>query len=135
MEASLLIPSLLVNCTLNSLAKSLSQCCKLSLKSPEGSGYYDIYIYILHLHFSDQIQIRIFEIHNLRVFLGKDLKKAFLTSGLSSIQIIGRVFLNPYLSCFLYVCSVCLRRFIFQVILKKKNIHRLQFKILIILLS
>ena len=38
---------------------------------------------------------------------------------LSSIQIIGRLFLNPYLSCFLYVCSVCLRRFIFQV--KKKN--------------
>ena len=26
----------------------------------------------------DQIQIRIFEIHNLSVFLGKDLKKAFL---------------------------------------------------------
>ena len=38
---------------------------------------------------------------------------------LSSIQIIGRLFLNPYLSCFLYVCRVCLRRFIFQV--KKKN--------------
>ena len=28
---------------------------------------------------------------------------------LSSIQIIGRLFLNPYLSCFLYVWSVCLR--------------------------
>ena len=38
MGASLLIPSLLVNCTLSSLAKSPNQCCKLSLKSPEGSG-------------------------------------------------------------------------------------------------
>ena len=38
---------------------------------------------------------------------------------LSSIQIIGRLFLNPYLSCFLYVCNACLRWFIFQVI--KKN--------------
>ena len=38
---------------------------------------------------------------------------------LSAIQIIGRLFLNPYLSCFLYVCSVCLRRFIVQ--FKKKN--------------
>ena len=45
---------------------------------------------------------------------------------LSSIQIIGKLFLNPYLSCFLYVCSVCLHRFIFQVI-TKKTIHRLQF--------
>ena len=36
-----------------------------------------------------------------------------------SIQIIGRLFLNSYFSCFLYVCSVCLRLFIFQV--KKKN--------------
>ena len=53
---------------------------------------------------------------------------------LSSIQIIGKLFLNPYLSCFWYVCNVCLRRFIFQVI-KKKTIHRLQFLILIILLS
>ena len=85
-------------------------------------------------------------------FFGKGFEKLFLTSGfskkkmvlslltyvggallslshiipcLSSIQIIGRLFLNPYLSCFLYVCSVCLRRFIFQV--KKKTIHRLQF--------
>ena len=32
---------------------------------------------------SDQIQIRIFEIHNLGVFLGKGLKKVFLTSGFS----------------------------------------------------
>ena len=38
---------------------------------------------------------------------------------LSSIQIIGRLFLNPYLSCFLYVCNACFRWFIFQVI--KKN--------------
>ena len=30
---------------------------------------------------SNQIQIRIFEIHSLRCFLGKDLKKVFLTSG------------------------------------------------------
>ena len=99
-------------------------------------------------------------------FLGKDLKKVFLTSGfpkkkrmvcnrcgtcmtsngtyvgdallilshylhiipcLSSIQIIDRLFLNPYLSCFLYVCSVCLCWFIFQVIKKKKTIHQLQF--------
>ena len=34
---------------------------------------------------------------------------------------ICRLFLNPYLSCFLYVCSVCLRRPIFQVIKKKKK--------------
>ena len=104
--------------------------------------------------FSDQIQIWIFDIHNLSgFFLGKDLKKVFFTSGfpnkngaqqmlydiltdpmlvrrlnlshlvhfipcLSSIYIC-RLLLNPYLSCFLYVCSVCLRRFIFQVIKKK----------------
>ena len=35
---SLLISLLLVNCTLSSLANSPNQCCKLSLKSPEGSG-------------------------------------------------------------------------------------------------
>ena len=35
----------------------------------------------LRVDSSDQIQIRIFEIHNLSVFLGKDLKKVFLTSG------------------------------------------------------
>ena len=29
---------------------------------------------------SDQIQIQIFDIHNLSVLLGKDLKKVFLTS-------------------------------------------------------
>ena len=46
MGASLLISSLLVNCNLSSLAKSPNHCCKLSLKSPEGSGQYDIYIYI-----------------------------------------------------------------------------------------
>ena len=39
MGASLLIPSLLVNCTLSSLAKSPNQCCELSLKSPKRSGY------------------------------------------------------------------------------------------------
>ena len=38
---------------------------------------------------------------------------------LSSIYF-RRLFLNPYLPCFLYVCSVCLRRFIFQVF---KNIY------------
>ena len=32
---------------------------------------------------SDQTQNPIFEIHNLSVFLGKDLKKIFLTSGSS----------------------------------------------------
>ena len=32
MEASLLIPSLLVNCTISSLVKSPNQCCKLSRK-------------------------------------------------------------------------------------------------------
>ena len=31
---------------------------------------------------------------------------------LSSIQIIGGLFLNSYLSCFLYVCSVCLSLFL-----------------------
>ena len=38
MGASSLIPSVLVNCILSSLAKSPNQCCKLSLKIPEGSG-------------------------------------------------------------------------------------------------
>ena len=32
---------------------------------------------------SDQIQIQIFEIHKLSFFLGKDLKKVFLTKGFS----------------------------------------------------
>ena len=41
---------------------------------------------------------------------------------LSAIQIIGRLFLNPYFSCLLYVCRVCLRRFIFQVKKKKQFI-------------
>ena len=38
---------------------------------------------ILWVDSSPQIQIRIFEIqiHNLSVFLGKDLKKIFLTGG------------------------------------------------------
>jgi len=36
---------LLVNRTLSSLAKSPNQCCKLSLKSPKGSGWYDIYTF------------------------------------------------------------------------------------------
>ena len=40
----------------------------------------------LRVDSSDQIQIRIFEIHNQSVFLEKDLKKVFLTSG----------FLNKY---------------------------------------
>ena len=39
--------------------------------------------YTLGVDSSDQIQIRIFEIQNLSVFLGKDLKKVFLTSGFS----------------------------------------------------
>ena len=34
----------------------------------------------LRMDSSDQIQTPIFEIHNLSVFLGKDLKKVFLTS-------------------------------------------------------
>ena len=38
--------SLLVICSLSNLTKSPNQCCKLSPKSPEGSGQYDIYIYI-----------------------------------------------------------------------------------------
>ena len=37
----------------------------------------------LRVDSSDQIQIRIVEIHNLSVFWGKDLKKVFLTSGFS----------------------------------------------------
>ena len=39
--------------------------------------------YTLGVDSSDQTQIRIFEIQNLSVFLGKDLKKVFLTSGFS----------------------------------------------------
>ena len=91
---------------------------------------------------SDQIQIRIFEVHNLSVFLGQDLKKVFLTSGSSKKEMVRDgsrtcmtlqlnlcwwrlIFKSPYLSFFLYVCSPCLRRFIFQVI--KKTIHRLHF--------
>ena len=46
-----------------------------------------------------------------------------------SIQIIGRLLLNPYFSCFLYVCSICLRRFIFPV-KKKKQFIGLSFKFL-----
>ena len=57
---------------------------------------------------------------------GVSLSLSHIIPCLSSIQIIGRLFLNPYLSCFLYVCRVSLRRFIFQVE-KKKAIHRLQF--------
>ena len=91
---------------------------------------------------SDQIQIRIFEVHNLSVFLGQDLKKVFLTSGSSKKEMVRDgsrtcmtlqlnlcwwrlIFKSPYLSFFLYVCSPCLRRFIFQVI--KKTFHRLHF--------
>ena len=37
----------------------------------------------LRVDSSDQIQIRIVEIHNLSVFGGKDLKKVFLTNGFS----------------------------------------------------
>ena len=91
---------------------------------------------------SDQIQIRIFEVHNLSVFLGQDLKKVFLTSVSSKKEMVRDgsrkcmtlqlnlcwwrlIFKSPYLSFFLYVCSPCLRRFIFQVI--KKTIHRLHF--------
>ena len=43
--------SLLVNCTLSSLAKSPNQCCKLSLKSLKGVDNMIFtlhYIYILH---------------------------------------------------------------------------------------
>ena len=37
--------------------------------------------FTLWVDYSDHFQIRNFEIHNLNVFLGKDLKKVFLTSG------------------------------------------------------
>ena len=37
---------------------------------------------------SDQIQIRIFEIHNLSVFLEQDLKKVFLTSGFTKKEMV-----------------------------------------------
>ena len=40
--------------------------------------------------FSDQIQIRIFDIHNLGVFLGKDVKKVFFTSGFPNIMVHNR---------------------------------------------
>ena len=50
---------------------------------------------------------------------GALISLGYIIPCLSSIKIIGRLFLNPYFSCFLYVCRVCLRRFIFQV--KKKN--------------
>ena len=39
---------------------------------------------------SDQIQIWSFEIHNVSVFLGKDLKKVLLTSGFSKIMVRNR---------------------------------------------
>ena len=57
---------------------------------------------------------------------GASLSFSHIIPCLWSIQIIGRLFLNPYFSCFLYVCSVCLRRVIFQV-KKKKTIHWLKF--------
>ena len=44
--------------------------------------------YTLGVDSSDQIQIRIFEIQNLSVFLGKDLKKVFLTSGFSQKKMV-----------------------------------------------
>ena len=47
-------------------------------------------------------------------------KKYFRKLHQSSIYI-SRLFWNSYFSCFLYVSSVCLHRFIFQVIQKKKN--------------
>ena len=54
--ASVLIPSLPVNCTLNSLAKSPNQCCKLSLKSPEGSGIIRYLNLNLNLNFRVSIE-------------------------------------------------------------------------------
>ena len=80
---------------------------------------------------SDQIQIRIFEIHNLSIFLVKDSKKVFLTSGFPNtnvwhvdgallwaiVYISFRVFhLFTFVDCFLtltchvfctYVVSAC----------------------------
>ena len=53
-------------------------------------------------------------------FGGVLLSLSHIIPCLSSIQIIGRLFLNPFLSCFLYVSRVCLRRFIFQVKSKKQ---------------
>ena len=44
----------------------------------------------------DQIQIRIFEIHNLSVFLGKDLKKVFSTSSFSKKKMIRNISM-PYM--------------------------------------
>ena len=38
MYGGIITYSFIVKCTLSSLAKSPNQCCKLSLKSPEGSG-------------------------------------------------------------------------------------------------
>ena len=124
------------------ISESKNGFCVFLGKSKNGSWIHKIHS--LWVDSSDQIQIRIFEIHNLSVFLGKDSKKVFLTDCnwtyvadaftfshelhiipcLLSIYI-RRLFWNPYLSCFLRICSVCLRRYIFQVI--KKTVDRLQF--------
>ena len=82
--------------------------------------------------FSDQIQIRIFDCwFTIWAFFWERIwKKVFLTNRFSKktlnlcwwplinferlVTFIRRRFLNPYLSRFLYGCSVCLRRFIFQ---------------------
>ena len=45
---------------------------------------------------SDPIQIRSFGIHNLNGFLGKDLKKVFLTSGFSRKKMVRKVQM-PYI--------------------------------------
>ena len=82
----------------------------------------------LRVDSSDQIQIRIFEIHNLSVFLGGNRCRTCMTFLLNlcwwrlinfeplvtyhsmflSIQIIGKQLLNHYLSCFLYTYMQCL---------------------------
>ena len=74
MEASLLIPSLLVNCILNSLAKSPNKCCKLSLKNPEGSG---IRCLNLNLNFRVSIGPNVSSLQNDQEKLNTDLLEIF----------------------------------------------------------
>ena len=126
------------------ISESKNGFCVFLGKSKNGSWIHKIHS--LWVDSSDQIQIRIFEIHNLSVFLGKDLKSIFdkrffakkmvgtyvggvllslshIIPCLSSIQIIGRLFLNPYLSCFWYVYQ-CLLTPVYFPSIQKKN-HRL----------
>ena len=59
---------------------------------------------------SDQIQIRIFQVHNLSVFLGQDLKKVFLTSVSSKKEMVR----DGSRKCMTLQLNLCWWRLIFK---------------------